>query len=74
MSVTAARWGSIPRTFIRLTGDLALPVPVQDLMVREADAVTPDHLFAVRDLPGGHSPFVTRPAELATLLADIAAG
>lgn len=74
VSVTAAQWGSIPRTFIRLTGDLALPVPVQDLMVREADAVTPDHRFAVRDLPGGHSPFVTRPAELATVLADIAAG
>ncbi|GLY97280.1 alpha/beta hydrolase [Actinoplanes sp. NBRC 103695] len=71
--VTAARWGSIARTFIRLTGDLALPVLTQDLMIQEADAAIPDRRFAVRDLPGGHSPFVTRPAELATLLADIAA-
>jgi pimeloyl-ACP methyl ester carboxylesterase len=71
--VTPARWGRIARTFIRLTGDLAMPVPVQNLMVQEADAATPDRPFEVRDLPGGHSPFVTRPAELATLLADIAA-
>jgi pimeloyl-ACP methyl ester carboxylesterase len=71
--VTPARWGGVARTFIRLTGDLAMPVPVQNLMVQEADAATPDRPFEVRDLPGGHSPFITRPDALATLLAEIVA-
>jgi hypothetical protein len=34
--------GRVPRTYIRLTDDLALPVVTQDLMVAEADLVTPD--------------------------------
>jgi len=34
--------------------------------------VAPDQPFEVRSLPCGHSPFVTRPVELATTLASIA--
>ncbi|SDZ21970.1 Lysophospholipase, alpha-beta hydrolase superfamily [Saccharopolyspora shandongensis] len=70
--VSPERWGRIPRTFIRLTDDLALPPATQDLMIAEADQVVPDRPMAVRSLPGGHSPFVTRPGELATLLATVA--
>jgi pimeloyl-ACP methyl ester carboxylesterase len=70
--VSPQRWGRLPRTYIRLTDDLALPPTTQDLMIAEADQVTPDQPFEVRSLPGGHSPFVTRPAELATMLASIA--
>jgi pimeloyl-ACP methyl ester carboxylesterase len=66
------RWGRIPRTYIRLTEDTALPVTTQDLMITEADRVVPDAPFEVRSLPGGHSPFVTRPAELAAMLASVA--
>jgi hypothetical protein len=66
------RWGRLPRTYIRLTDDLALPPVTQDLMISEADQVVSDQPFQVRSLPGGHSPFVTRPAELATVLATIA--
>ncbi|GAA4533629.1 alpha/beta fold hydrolase [Amycolatopsis samaneae] len=66
------RWGRLPRTYIRLTDDLALPPATQDLMIAEADRVAPDQPFQVRSLPGGHSPFVTRPAQLATMLATIA--
>jgi pimeloyl-ACP methyl ester carboxylesterase len=74
VTVTAARWGRLPRTFIRLADDLALPPAAQDLMVAEADAAAPDRPFELRDLPGGHSPFLTRPHDLATLLAEIATG
>ncbi|MGW4401169.1 alpha/beta hydrolase [Amycolatopsis nivea] len=70
--LSAERWGRIPRSYLRLTGDLALPPVTQDLMISEADQVTPDNPFQVRSLPGGHSPFVTRPAELATMFAAVA--
>jgi pimeloyl-ACP methyl ester carboxylesterase len=70
--VTAARWGRIPRAFIRLTDDLALPVVTQDLMIAEADQVAPDRKTEVHSLPGGHSPFLTRPDELAALLVPFA--
>jgi pimeloyl-ACP methyl ester carboxylesterase len=70
--VTPQRWGRVRRTYIRLIDDLALPLTTQDLMIKEADLITPDNIFETRSLPGGHSPFVTRPAELAELLASIA--
>ncbi|MFI5589445.1 alpha/beta hydrolase [Amycolatopsis sp. NPDC051758] len=70
--VTAARWGRVPRSYIRLTDDLALPSATQDLMIAEADRAAPDTPFAVYSLPGGHSPFLTRPGELAELLDRIA--
>ncbi|MCP2168592.1 alpha/beta hydrolase [Goodfellowiella coeruleoviolacea] len=72
--VTAERWGRVRRTYVRLTDDLALPLGTQDLMIREADRTTPEHPFQVRSLPGGHSPFVTRPDDLAALLASLAPG
>jgi pimeloyl-ACP methyl ester carboxylesterase len=72
VQVTASRWGRIPRAFIRLTDDLALPVVTQDLMIAEADQVAPDRKTEVHSLPGSHSPFLTRPDELATLLVSFA--
>ncbi|WP_033288659.1 alpha/beta fold hydrolase [Amycolatopsis jejuensis] len=72
--LTPGSWGRVPRTYVRLADDLALPPVTQDLMITEADALTPDSPFQVRTLPGGHSPFATRPAELAAVLADIATG
>ncbi|GAA1024950.1 MULTISPECIES: alpha/beta hydrolase [Amycolatopsis] len=70
--VSAARWGRISRSYVRLVDDLALPPATQDLMIAEADRLTPDNPFRVHSLPGGHSPFVTRPDELATTLAAVA--
>ncbi|MGV9293478.1 alpha/beta fold hydrolase [Amycolatopsis sp. NPDC003676] len=67
--VSAARWGRISRSYVRLADDLALPPATQDLMIAEADRLTPENPFRVHSLPGGHSPFVTRPDELATTLA-----
>lgn len=71
VEITALRWGRIPRSYIRLTEDRALPPVTQDLMIAESDVVTPDLPLDVRDLPGGHSPFVTRPGELASLLVEL---
>ncbi|GAB2735914.1 alpha/beta hydrolase [Amycolatopsis magusensis] len=70
--LTARRWGRVPRSYIRLTGDLALPPATQDLMIAEADRAAPDSPCTVFSLPGGHSPFLTRPKQLAGVLAGIA--
>lgn len=69
--LSAQRWGRVPRTYIRLTDDRALPPVTQDLMRVEADEMSPDTTASVHDLPGGHSPFLTRPDELAALLAAV---
>ncbi|MEU5775906.1 alpha/beta fold hydrolase [Streptomyces venezuelae] len=66
--VTPGRWGRIPRTFVRCADDRALPPAVQDLMIAEADRAMPGNPFAVRTLPGSHSPFAARPRELAAVL------
>jgi pimeloyl-ACP methyl ester carboxylesterase len=70
--VTRERWGRVPRSYVRLTDDLALPPATQDLMIAEADRAAPDQPFAVYALPGGHSPFLTRPDELAELVVKLA--
>ncbi|WP_406631534.1 alpha/beta fold hydrolase [Amycolatopsis sp. WGS_07] len=72
ISLTAARWGRISRSYVRLADDLALPPATQDLIIAEADRLTPENPFRVHSLPGGHSPFVTRPGELAKTLAAAA--
>ncbi|WP_328315788.1 alpha/beta fold hydrolase [Streptomyces sp. NBC_00388] len=68
VGVTAPRWGRIPRTFVRCAADRALPPAVQDLMIAEADRAMPGRRFAVRTLPGSHSPFAARPSDLAAAL------
>ncbi|MYW48747.1 alpha/beta hydrolase [Streptomyces sp. SID161] len=71
VTLTAARWGRIPRTFLRCADDRALPTATQDLMITEADRAMPGEPFTVRTLPGGHSPFAARPQELAEALARL---
>ncbi|WP_433306146.1 alpha/beta fold hydrolase [Actinoplanes sp. CA-030573] len=66
---TVERWGSIPRTFVRLTEDRTIPPALQDRMIAEADAVTPGNAFEVFSLPSSHSPFASMPGRLADVLA-----
>ncbi|MFD7291873.1 alpha/beta hydrolase [Streptomyces sp. NPDC059897] len=70
ITLTAARWGRIPRTFLRCAEDRALAPAVQDLMIAEADRGFPGNPFTVHTLPGSHSPFAARPGALATALAS----
>ncbi|MFJ6611605.1 alpha/beta fold hydrolase [Streptomyces sp. NPDC091289] len=70
----AATWGRIPRTYVRLAADTSLPPAVQDRMIREADALTPDNPFDVRTLDGSHLRWLVHPKPAAELLADLAAG
>jgi pimeloyl-ACP methyl ester carboxylesterase len=70
VTLTGARWGRIPRTFLRCAEDRALAPAAQDLMIAEADRAFPGNPFTVHTLPGSHSPFAARPRELAAALAS----
>lgn len=67
-NATAARWGRVPRTFIRCTADRAIPIAVQDRMIAEADAFTPGNAFVQKTLATSHSAFFASPADLVTQL------
>jgi pimeloyl-ACP methyl ester carboxylesterase len=69
-TITAERWGRIPRTYISCTADQAVPVAAQRRFISEADTFTPDNRTDVRELATSHSPFLSQPEQLArTLLA-----
>ncbi|MFD0304091.1 alpha/beta hydrolase [Streptomyces sp. NPDC127119] len=68
ITLTAARWGRIPRTFLRCADDRALPTATQDLMITEADRALPAEQFTIHTLPGSHTPFAARPQQLAEAL------
>ncbi len=68
---TAGRWGLLPRSFVRCTEDRAIPIALQDRMIREADEVTPGNPFDVKTLASSHSPFASRPEQVAEILATV---
>lgn len=69
----ATTWGRIPKTYVRLAADASIPLAVQDRMIREADALTPDSPFDVRTLEGSHLHWLVHPKPAAELLANLAA-
>jgi pimeloyl-ACP methyl ester carboxylesterase len=64
--VTVAAWHTVPSTYIVTEDDRAIPAAFQEQMAVQAKSV--------RRIPGDHSPFLSRPAELAALLDDIVSG
>ena len=69
----AGTWGTIPRTFVRLGEDRSLPAAMQDRLIREGDALTPNNPYRVRTLASSHVGWLIHPAEAAVQLAQIAA-
>ncbi|MFC4118952.1 alpha/beta hydrolase [Nonomuraea zeae] len=70
--VDAATWGTIPRTYIRLTEDRTTPVAFQDRMIAEADELTPGNPFDVHSVESSHAGFILKGAEVAAILARLA--
>ncbi|GAB2652947.1 alpha/beta hydrolase [Saccharopolyspora gloriosae] len=70
---TAARWGRVPRTFVRFTADESILPAEQDRMIAEADAWAPAQRFDVRSIDSSHAGYFCRPAEFADLLGELAA-
>lgn len=64
--VTRAAWHAVPSTYVVCEHDRVLPVRAQEAMARRAGRVL--------RLPSAHSPFLSRPAQLAGILrAELAA-
>lgn len=64
------RWGQVPRTYIRFTKDLDLPLALQDRMIAEADRLTPHNRFEVRSVAAPHAGPMHRP-EVVTILDEL---
>ncbi|MFE1954338.1 alpha/beta fold hydrolase [Streptomyces sp. NPDC059524] len=69
----AATWGTIPKTYVRLADDTSMPLALQDRLIREGDALTPDNPYDVRTLASSHLRWLVDPAPAARVLADVAA-
>ncbi|WP_311202725.1 hypothetical protein [Actinophytocola gossypii] len=69
--VEADTWGTIPRGYVRLTEDRSLPIAMQDRLIAEADALTPDNPYDVHTMDTSHIGFVFRAAEVAAILDDL---
>ncbi len=61
---TRARWGRVPRVYVRHLRDRVIPLALQNRMIREADAATPGNRFRVFDLDTSHVPDTRKLAEL----------
>ncbi|MFB7368409.1 alpha/beta fold hydrolase [Streptomyces sp. NPDC056222] len=66
-------WGRIPRTYVRLSEDTSVPLAMQDRMIREGDALTPENPYDVRTLTSSHLKWLVDPAPAARVLDEIAA-
>jgi len=71
--ITAGRFGTVPRHYIRCTRDRAIPLAGQDHMIAAVDAALGGRT-SIHTLETRHSPFLSRPAMLSQLLVDIAVG
>jgi pimeloyl-ACP methyl ester carboxylesterase len=70
LTVTAERYGTVPHTYVVCLQDKAFPVALQRRFVAEIDAVS-TRPTTVRELDTSHSPFLSRPAELAGVIASV---
>lgn len=68
LTVTAERYGTVPHTYLVCLRDNAFPVALQRRFIAEIDAVSA-RPTTVRELDTSHSPFLSRPAELAEVIA-----
>jgi hypothetical protein len=70
-STTPARFGRVPRNYIRCLEDQAIPWTGQNFMIQAVDGAM-GGATRTHDLASSHSPFYSQPNELAELLLWIA--
>lgn len=71
VTVTADRWGAIPRTYISCTADRTIPAAAHRLFIDEADKLTPGNPTDVREMPTSHCAFLSQPEHLAHTLRQL---
>ncbi len=62
--LTATAWRDIPSTYVVCEQDQAIPPSAQEHMAKRATSI--------RRLPSSHSPMLSRPAEVARIIAEVA--
>ncbi|MEV4114184.1 alpha/beta fold hydrolase [Nonomuraea sp. NPDC049695] len=65
-------WGRVPRVYIRHTRDKVIPLALQDRMIKEADAATPDNTFKVFSVEASHAPTARTYREITEILHRLA--
>jgi pimeloyl-ACP methyl ester carboxylesterase len=71
--LTAAGWGSVPRTYVVCTQDRALRPPAQRKFIADADTAFPANPTTVHILDSSHSPFLSMPGQVADIVLKILA-
>ena len=69
LTVTPARYGSIPHTYVVALRDRAIRPAIQRRFIDEIDAVSARSTTVV-ELDTSHSPFLSRPADLAEIIGS----
>lgn len=70
-TLTAEGWGRVPRTYVVCTQDRAIPEPLQRHFIAEADAAHPGNPTRVHVLESSHSPFLSRPDDVARVVLGV---
>ncbi len=70
VTVTPQRYGTIPHTYLVCLQDKVVPVALQRRFTAEIDAVSARPTTVV-ELDASHSPFLSRPDELAEVIASV---
>jgi pimeloyl-ACP methyl ester carboxylesterase len=68
--ITPGRFGTLPRHYIRCTQDRAIPLAGQDHMIATLDSAIGGKT-TTHTLESGHSPFMSQPTALSSILIDI---
>ena len=68
--ITSARFGTVPRHYIRCTLDRAIPLTGQDHMVATVDSTIGGKTIT-HTLESSHSPFLSQPVALSRILTNI---
>ncbi|MEE6260781.1 alpha/beta fold hydrolase [Plantactinospora sonchi] len=69
--LTRGGWGSVPRTYVVCTRDMAIRPALQRVLIAEADAAFPENPTSVVTLDSAHAPFLSRPRELAEIVGGL---
>lgn len=70
-TLTRDSWGSIPRTYIICSQDMAIRPALQRKFISDADTGFPDNPTSVVELDASHSPFLSMPGQLADLITKL---
>jgi hypothetical protein len=72
LKASAARWGSVKRTYVHCTQDRAIAPALQLQMIADADRLTPGNRTDVIEMASSHSPFASQVDRLTALMRKLA--